>query len=98
MPQLSKVLTEEDIKTQRVAPTLDLTPYLAIIDSVVKDGVGGVLALAEGESKRTEKRRMSLAAKERNLNLTWRKSDEGVLKFVLAKVGHPVPGGRQRKK
>src|SRR3712207_8561656 len=50
------------------------TPYMEIIDEVSRQGgLGGELTLNSGESQRTEKRRLSIAAKQRNVKLTWRK-------------------------
>ena len=98
MPELAQVLTETDLKRGRAASQADLTPYIDIIDTLREQGgVGGVLSLDEGESQRTVKRRMSIAAKERGYQLTWRKAPEGQLRFVLAEPGQPTPGGRPRR-
>lgn len=78
---------------------MDLAPYLEIIDSIKgQDGVGAELTLTPDESQRTEKRRLSLAAKQRGFKLTWRKAREGGLRFVLSAGGSPAPGGRKRRK
>ncbi len=98
MPQLTKVLTEADLRAARARPVMDLTPYLEVIDSITRQGgVGGEAALSDNESQRTEKRRLSLAAKQRGLELTWRKSPPGQLRFVLSAPGQQVPGGRRRR-
>ncbi len=98
MPQLAHILTEEDLSRRGIAGGPDLTPYMGIIDALREQGgVGGVLSLDEGESQRTVKRRMSIAAKERGYALTWRKPQDGQLKFVLAQPGQPVPGSRKRR-
>ncbi len=98
MPKLSKVLTESDLRAARARPAMDLTPYLEIVDSVIKQGgVGGQVTLLPEESQRTEKRRLSLAAKQRQVELTWRKAPAGELKFVLSEPGKPAPGGRRRR-
>ena len=100
MPQLAKVLTEEDLHRGRAAGggALDLAPYMDIIDNIREQGgVGGTLSLSEDESQRTEKRRMSVAAKERGLKLVWRRASERQLRFVLAEEGQPTPGGRPRR-
>jgi hypothetical protein len=96
MPELARVLTEEDIRA-RGPMRMDLTPYLAIVDEVAGGGVGGELTLDEDENQRATKRRMSLAAKERGYDLTWRKSRDRELRFVLARPGEPRPGGRPRR-
>ena len=99
MPQLTRVLTEEDVRRRQPGRNIDFTPYLALLDAVqAHGGVGAQLSLAEGEKQRTEKRRLSLAAKERGLKLTWRKSDAGELRFVLSGEGEPIPGGRPRQR
>ena len=97
MPQLSRVLTEEDLKRSESASRLDLSPYLAIVDDVVAGGVGGQLTLGDDENQRAEKRRLSTAAKQRGYDLTWRKTEPGELRFVLARPGETRPGGRPRK-
>ena len=59
--------------------------------------MGAVLSLDEGESQRSVKRRMSIAARDRGYELTWRKAPAGQLRFVLAEPGQPRPGGRPRR-
>ena len=98
MPELSRVLTEDDLRRGGATAGPDLTPYMDLIDTIREQGgVGGTLTLSEGESQRTEKRRMSVAAKERGFQLTWRKAPEGRLRFVLAAPGQPAPGARARR-
>ena len=97
MPELARVLTQEDLRRAEPSSRLDLSPYLTIIDEVTSGGVGGVLTLEEGESQRAEKRRLSTAAKQRGYDLTWRKSQDGELRFVLARPGEARPGGRPRR-
>lgn len=77
---------------------MDLSPYLDIIERVRSEGgVGGEVTLHDDESKRSEKRRLSIAAKELGTKVTWRKAEDGVLRFVLSEPGQPVPGGRARR-
>ena len=97
MPQLTRILTEEDLARHGRVSRLDLSPYIMILDTVREGGVGGVLELEAGENQRATKRRLSLAAKERGWKLVWRKADEGQLRFVLADQGQPTPGGRPRR-
>jgi len=97
MPQLVRVLTADDLTRAEAGAHLDLTPYLAIIDAVSQGGVGGELTLDEGERQRTEKRRLSLAAKAQGYQLTWRTAPAGALRFVLSRPGEPRPGGRPRR-
>ena len=98
MPTISKVLTQEELKTEKPRATMDLAPYREIISTVASEGgVGANVELEPGESQRTEKRRLSLAAKEEGYSLVWRKADDGHLRFVLHKEGEPVPGGRKKK-
>src|SRR5687767_5384035 len=98
MPQLVTVLTPEDMRRRDAMTRLDLSAYLALIDAVRRQsGVGGEVTLAEGEQQRTEKRRLSIAAKEQGYRLIWRRAPAGQLRFVLAEAGQPVPGGRPRR-
>jgi hypothetical protein len=97
MPQLTRVLTADDLRRAAAGSRMDLTPYLAIIDETAQGGVGGEVQLGEGESQRTEKRRLSLAAKAQGYDLTWRRAPTGELRFVLYRPGEPRPGGRQRR-
>ena len=70
MPQLAKVLTTDDLNRREAGGGLDLTPYSALLDTVRKQGgVGATVTLGEGESQRTEKRPLSLAAEQRGLDL-----------------------------
>ncbi len=99
MPQLTKVLTEEELQRRSATSGgIDMTPYMAILDQVREQGgVGATLSLGEGENQRSEKRRLSVAAKERGYELTWRKSGPGMLRFVVAAPGQPRPGARKRR-
>ena len=99
MPQLDKVIMESDLTSSRSSAGMDLAPYLEILDRIRDEsGVGGEVSLAGEESQRTEKRRLSVAAKQRGLKLTWRKSPQGRLRFVLSEEGAPPPDGRKRRK
>jgi hypothetical protein len=99
VPQLVRVLKEEDLRSQRAPVGLDLGRYLEIIDSIIEQGgVGGEIALQEGENQRTEKGRLTRAAKQRGMKLTWRKPRNGVLRFVLSSMGAPPPDGRRRRR
>lgn len=99
MPELARVIQETDLSSSRASAGMDLTPYLEILDQIRDEGgVGGEVVLANDESQRTEKRRLSVAAKQQNLKLTWRKSSQGRLRFVLSPEGAPPPDGRRRRK
>lgn len=98
MPQLDKVLTVDDLERRHAARVLDLNSYFELLDTVREHGgVGATLTLSEGESQRTEKRRLSIAAKEWGYDLVWRKAPEGQLRFVLAEVGQRPPDARHRR-
>ena len=97
MPELTKVLTEEDLRAPGRMSQLDLSPYLELLSTVKQQGVGGIVTLGEGESQRTEKRRFSLASKQQGYRLIWRSSPPRQLRFVLAEEGQPAPGGRRRQ-
>ena len=98
MPQLARVLREEDMRGGTNTSRMDLTPYIGLLETVrSQDGLGGMLTLEEGESQRAEKRRLSIAAKQQGYKLTWRKSGPGELRFVLGQDGQPMPGSRKRR-
>jgi hypothetical protein len=97
MPTLTKVLTAADLVRRPPIYALDLTSYVDLLQTVLADGVGATLTLAPDERQRTEKRRLSLAAKELGYRLVWRKPSDGQLRFVLAKPGERTPGGRPRR-
>lgn len=98
MPSLTNVLQQEDLTRSGYSTRMDLSQYIDIIERIHSEGgVGGEIALQDGESKRSEKRRLSIAAKQQGMKLTWRKADDGTLKFVLNKPGEPVPGSRARR-
>jgi hypothetical protein len=62
----------------------ELAKYANIIDSVRgRGGAGAILRLEEGESERTAKFRLFMAARQRGLNLRWEKSRPGELRLVL---------------
>lgn len=71
MPQLTQVITAEELERKQRSAGMDLTPYREIITRIREEGgVGGTLVLGEGERQRTEKRRMSAAAKQEGYDLT----------------------------
>ena len=98
MPQLTTVLTADDVQRRQSAGAQDLRSYFELLDAVREHGgVGAVLTLGEGESQRTEKRRLTVAAKERGYDLVWRKAPHGHLRFVLAEAGQRPPDARRRR-
>jgi hypothetical protein len=64
---------------------------------LAEGGVGGQVELGPEESSRTEKGRLTRAAKQRGRTLVWRKAQDGQLRFVLAEPGAPAPGSRKRR-
>lgn len=99
MPRLEKVIKESELRSSRASAGMDLAPYIEILDRISQEeGVGGEVTLSPDESQRTEKRRLSVAAKQRGQKLTWRKSSQGRLRFVLSNEGSPPPDGRRRRK
>jgi hypothetical protein len=97
MPQLTKVLTPDDLRGRTATQALDLSPYRDLLQTVLAEGVGATVTLGPEEQQRTEKRRLSLAAKELGYQLVWRRAPADQLRFVLAKPGEPAPGGRRRR-
>ena len=97
MPQLARVLTQDDLRRSDAGARMDLSAYVDIIEQVRSEGVGGEVELGEDESQRTEKRRLSLAARQLGLQLTWRKTGDNTLRFVLNEPGAERPGGRRHR-
>lgn len=93
MPQLARVLIADNLARRGAGTSgLDLAPYLAIIKQIgTESGVGGTLDLALDEDQRTEKGRLTRAAKVSGRTLVWRKAPAGQSRFVLAEAGGPVP-------
>ena len=99
MPKLDRVIKESDLASSRASTGMDLAPYFAILDEIAREGgFGAELSLLPEERQRTEKRRLSVSAKQRGLKLTWRKSAPGRLRFVLSPPGSPPPDGRRRRR
>ena len=64
-------LTKEDFERRQPISRIDLSEYMDVINQAVAgEGTGGVVELDDPEQKRTEKRRMTLAAKEMGGTLT----------------------------
>ena len=98
MPELTRVITAEQLAGRAPTGGVELGPYFEILEAVQEQGgVGAEVTLAEGENQRTEKRRLSVAAKHQGYELTWRKSSPGTLRFVLSREGQAVPGARKRR-
>ena len=59
MPELTKILSEDDLARRGGMPRLDLTTYVSLIDRVRDEQVVvGIVTLNPGEGQRTEKRRV----------------------------------------
>ena len=55
MPQLTKVITEEELTRRQSTGGIDLSAYMDIIDSIREQGgVGGSLSLSQDENQRAE--------------------------------------------
>jgi len=83
VPTFSK-LSREEVAARQPRPkgSLDLTTYLEFVREL-NPGEGGELILQEGESPRTIKRRLSMAATRLKRNIRWRHSQDGVLRFEV---------------
>jgi len=84
MPQLVRRLATADFSRRRGMGMahLDLTVYREFLDGLPL-GDGGVLELEEGEHQRVVKRRLSMAAGEREASIKWRTAARGQLRFQL---------------
>ncbi len=83
MPKFQKLSDEEVSALKRRQNGEILKPYR---EAFTKLGVGWLsITLENGDTKRTVKRRASIAAHDIGLNLSWRRAQaEGVLIAVLA--------------
>lgn len=99
MPELTRVLSAADMaRKQRGMGNLDLAPYVTMIEAILAEGgVGGTVTLGPEESQRTEKGRLTRAARERGMRLVWRRGAADELRFVLAPEGEPAPDARPRR-
>ena len=84
MPTFRKLSSEELMALQRRGPRppIDLTEYVDFLQEL-SPGEGGSLELEDGESQRTVKRRISMAATRLKKDIRWRKSQNGVLRFEV---------------
>jgi len=84
MPQLVRRLATADFSRRRGMGMahLNLTPYREFLDGL-PIGDGGILELEEGDHQRVVKRRLSMAAGERDASIKWRTAPRGQLRFQL---------------
>ena len=84
MPRLVRRLATADFSRRRGMGLahLDLTAYRGFLDGL-PIGDGGVLELEEGDHQRVVKRRLSMAAGERDAAVKWRTAPRGQLRFQL---------------
>ena len=84
MPRLIRRLAREDFRggAGPRATRVDLGPYRGFLEGL-NIGEGGVLALEGEETPRVVKRRLSMAAGERNLGVRWLTYEAGQLRFRL---------------
>ncbi|MBI4507735.1 MAG: hypothetical protein HY691_19570 [Chloroflexi bacterium] len=83
MPKFAKVPPAEVERLKRRQPTtLDLSPYVAFLETL-KSGDWGTVTLEEGESQRAIKRRLTTAAKQKGIPIRYRKSKEGKIYFEV---------------
>ncbi len=77
-------LSEAEVQKlgKRRAPALDLSEYVTFLDTL-KVGDWGRISLAEGESQRTVKRRLTMASKQRGVTVKYRRSPEGQVLFQI---------------
>jgi|DewCreStandDraft_1066081.scaffolds.fasta_scaffold00011_188 hypothetical protein len=83
MPIFEK-LSEEEVQKlrRRRSPTLDLSEYLAFLDTL-GPGDWGAVTLKEGETQRAVKRRLTMAAKQKGWQLRYRRSPDGRIVFEV---------------
>lgn len=83
MPQFGKLSAAEveQLKKRR-APRIDLSEYLHYLDTL-KSGEWGYVDIGEGESPRGIKRRLTQAAKEKGVNLRYKRSEANRIIFEV---------------
>lgn len=84
MPRLIRRLAQQDFRggAGPRATRVDLAPYRTFLEDL-NVGEGAILALESEEPPRVVKRRLSMAAGERNLIARWLTSAPGQLRFRL---------------
>ncbi len=92
MPRFEKVPEEAARQWgRRGVPSLDLSEYRAFLEEL-QPGEWGRITLAEGESQRAVKRRLTMAAKDLDKLLRYRRAPEGqILVGVKALFHYPAP-------
>jgi hypothetical protein len=72
-----ETLSEAEVEQyrRRRAPTFDLREYLAYLDTL-QPGQLGAVRLQPGETQRAVKRRLTLAAKQRGMEIRYRRNAE----------------------
>lgn len=84
MPTFRRLSREEiAARRPRLQTAVDLTDYLAFLEDLTP-GMGGELALQEGESQRAVKRRMTMAGNRLGKKVRWRHSQEGTVRFDIS--------------
>lgn len=83
MPKFEK-LSKAEIEqlTKRKAPVLDLSEYLTYLGTL-KTGDWGAVTLAEGETSRVVKRRLTAAAKQKGMTIKYKKSEDNRIIFQV---------------
>ena len=82
MVTLVQRLSAEAFRRGGGAAKLDLAPYRGFLEGMQK-GEGAIIELEPGEQQRVVKRRISLAARERDLGVKWLTATPNQLRFQL---------------
>jgi hypothetical protein len=83
--KFEKLSDEEVQQLTKRAVRVDLTEYLAYLDTL-KVGDWGAVTLEKDEVQRTVKRRLTIAAKERGLKLKYKTAEDGRIVFQVNKL------------
>jgi hypothetical protein len=78
--KLSETAIEELRK--RRAPTLNLQEYMTYL-STLSPGDWGAVTLDEGESQRAVKRRLTIASRQKGLEIRYKRGEEGKIVFEV---------------
>ncbi len=83
MPTFRRLSAEEIAKLQPPRRnSVDLSEYREFVQGLAP-GEGGEIQLAPGDERRTIKRRLTAAAKQMKMQVRYRRSPEGVLRFEV---------------
>lgn len=83
MPKFEKLsVAEIERLKKRKSPNLDLSTYFDYLANL-KVGDWGAITLEAGDRQRAIKRRLTMAAKQKGVNIRYRSAEEGRIVFEI---------------